>query len=52
MQAAFEIAGLTDTIIGFVKMSSGFAGYPCNYFCPASDNHVVVFLSIPLCPFS
>lgn len=52
MQAASGIASLMDTIIGFVKMSSRFAGYLCNHFCPASDNHTVVFLIIPLCPFA
>lgn len=52
MQAAFGIASLTDTITGFVKMTSRFAGYPCNCFCPASNNPAVVFLGIPLCPFA
>lgn len=43
MQTPFGLAGLMDGIIGFVKMSSHFGGYPSNHFASASDKHTVVF---------
>lgn len=44
IQTPLGIVSLMDGIIGFVKMSSHFVGYPCNHFTSASDKHTAVFL--------